>query len=691
MLPGMESTSIKLSSLPVDNQSGTSMKCDEETMNTFIHRILKSSTAASIGGSRLTTRGGAVGHLLDEIQNAKLLYLGEFHSESRVISFQTELVKEWSRRLASVPTATSGSKPRLHLIMEHFSVDMQDMLTEYQCLLDGNSNKSASGNDEAFEKIVALYKEVGTEGHDLMPYSKLLQFCRETTAKSSDNEYCEVLLHGGFIPRNYAARLSKECPDEASKQAFFEEMCNEREYLPKKGDAMYSALFETSNVKLRGPKEHKLLIQSLMSGTDIYSQLDKIEDIEEDAANDEEKPFDRLYQAQLLKDHAMGYKVANIMLEQPSSDRYLIIAGFGHLKHYLGVPDCIKQYLRQTAMLDTYGQRRAKAIDLLMNISRLPTPITSPSTNGKGSALIGCQMLYEAYLEDNYPPLVAGVEKATDADEDADTDEIKQRIIKYLYLHDPSTLDKYILKADEVSGPFLNYGQGIGGFEHPCADYLFIYDEDDEHIITDSDLSEVTSPEKTTCPYHDDYLNDVVKKETLDAYQQVGETAGFKGNAKRARAVMTILGYTDNDLSYLGDGDIYNFQGVANPHSVAKIQPGESVIDIGSGLGIDSFLAMRDCGADTVRADPTSFVVGVDLAPSEVQHATKRAAIRGYETERLKFIHGDVEKLHDALSKHGVPSKDSFDVCISNGAFCLVPDKKKAFQNGETSKTFTSI
>ena len=92
---------------------------------------------------------------------------------------------------------------------------------------------------------------------------------------------------------------------------------------------MFNALFESSDFKLRGPKEHKLLIQSLMNGSDLYSPVEINDDPEE--IDGEEKPFDRLYQAQLLKDHAMAHKVTNIMLDQPSSDRYLVIAGYGHL------------------------------------------------------------------------------------------------------------------------------------------------------------------------------------------------------------------------------------------------------------------------------------------------------------------------------------------------------------------------
>ena len=663
-------------------------------MNAFVHRILKSSTASSLAANS-TSHRGAVQHLLDEIQNSKLLYFGEFHSESRIISFQTELVKEWSKRLASVQTK-GGRPPRLHVIMEHFSVDMQDLLKRYQCINSGdNDNVSImSDNEKAlFEQLVDSYKDIGTEGHDLMPYSELLQFCRDTTTNGTTHQgYCEVMLHGGFIPRNHASRLNKECPDDDSKRLFFEEMSNKHGYLPKKVDAMFNALFEpSSDVKLNGSKEHKLLIQSLMSGTDLYSPVDDVnEETEEEIS--EEKPFDRLYQAQLLKDHAMGYKIANVMLDQPPSDRYLVIAGFGHLKHYMGVPNCVKQYLKQVAMLDGDEARKTKAMDVLLDISSLPTPTNPRNSNGKGCALIGCQMMYEAYLEDNYPPLVEEITNVTAADEDVDTDEIKHRTIKQLYLRQPKVLDEYILKSDEVSAPFLHYDQGVGRFEHPCADYLFVYDEDDDNTITELDITEAASLSTSKCPHHDKSANDDAKRETLEAYQQVGQTAKFKGNADRARAIMTILGYSEEDLAYLGDNDIYNFQGVANPHSVAKIRRGESVLDIGSGLGIDSFLALRHCSGDQDGANPNSFVVGVDLASSEVKHAKRRAVARGYQVpERLNFLHGDVEKLQDVLAKNGVPSENNFDVCISNGAFCLVPDKKKAFQNGKSNMCISRI
>ncbi len=690
-------------------------------MNRFVHRVLKSSTASSIGGSAKSTPTQQLVH--SELQHAKLLYFGEFHSESRIVSFQTELIKEWAKCLASSFSSsfTGGSssailQPRVHLIMEHFSVDMQNLLNRFS----GITGEEAfpDDDDEAFENLVSSYKDdFGTEGHDLQTYRHLLQFCRQTTRGTGGNEqqyYCPVQIHGGFIPRNHAARLNKECPDTASKKFFFDEM-SQRGYLPKSGDAMFGGLFEDGlNYKLRGSSEHQVFIESLMSGADLYSPSEienNLPQVDEENGDDHESPVSRLLQAQLLKDHAMGYRIASLMLQHHkidgrsiTSDRYIVIAGFGHVKHYLGVPECVNRYLRQEALMHPIENRRSAAMDLLLSITRSPQPTGekySRKFGGSGAALIGCQMMYEAYLEDSYPPMI---EAATNDDDDHDDDDkggmdehVKWKLLKQLYFRHPKLMDEYILKSQEVSGPLLNYANGIAGFAHPCADYLFVYDEVDDNIIDDSDLDEIEGQPNTSCPFHnqpnssssDNNINNEAKDETAKAYEQVGITAYMRGNVSRARAIMSQLGYTNEDMNYIGDDDIYNFQGVANPHIVAKIQVGETVLDIGSGLGIDSFIAVRYCGAENCRAvindDDVArhvpLVVGVDLALSEVNHAIKRASARGYSVPQcIQFICGDVEELEQALMSKSIPM-GTFDVCISNGAFCLVPDKAKAFAN----------
>lgn len=155
--------------------------------------------------------------------------------------------------------------------------------------------------------------------------------------------------------------------------------------------------------------------------------------------------------------------------------------------------------------------------------------------------------------------------------------------------------------------------------------------------------------------------DDEVKQATLQAYDKVGDTASKEGNIELARAMMNHLGYSPEQISVAGP-DAYNYQGVGNPHKLAQIMPGEAVLDVGSGLGLDSYIA-----ADAVG--PKGSVVGLDLSQKEVDHAGMRAEARGMVN--AAFVQGDMEKM---------PFDDgTFDVIISNGAFCLAPNKNLAF------------
>jgi ubiquinone/menaquinone biosynthesis C-methylase UbiE len=123
---------------------------------------------------------------------------------------------------------------------------------------------------------------------------------------------------------------------------------------------------------------------------------------------------------------------------------------------------------------------------------------------------------------------------------------------------------------------------------------------------------------------------------------------------------MTSLGYTDEEIEIAG-ADAFNYQGVGNPLRHAEIQRGEKVLDVGSGLGIDSILAAHHAG-------PDGKVIGIDISQKEVDHAQSRADERHLD---IRFSVADMEE---------IPLPDnSFDVVISNGAFCLAPNKERAF------------
>jgi len=103
--------------------------------------------------------------------------------------------------------------------------------------------------------------------------------------------------------------------------------------------------------------------------------------------------------------------------------------------------------------------------------------------------------------------------------------------------------------------------------------------------------------------------------------------------------------------------------GCGNPIAMAGLKPGETVLDIGSGGGIDVFLAAR-------RVGPSGFVYGIDMTPAMLQRARRAARKGGYTN--VKFRHGYAEKL---------PVEDgSIDVIISNCVINLTEDKGRVFQ-----------
>ena len=194
------------------------------------------------------------------------------------------------------------------------------------------------------------------------------------------------------------------------------------------------------------------------------------------------------------------------------------------------------------------------------------------------------------------------------------------------------------------------------------ADYVYLYQDQWEDEEEDVPLEQ---PEPTPTN-----LNNVnsesqnVKDETRQAYDQVGASAHLTGNAKRARYIMTQMNYTQEQIDTIGVQDVYNFQGVGNPHLHAQIQQGDMVLDVGSGLGIDSFLAAAE-------ASDSGKVIGIDMSLKQVNHANRRAKQRG--ATNVEFIEADMET--------HIPLEDnSVDVVISNGAFCLAPHKERALK-----------
>jgi len=156
--------------------------------------------------------------------------------------------------------------------------------------------------------------------------------------------------------------------------------------------------------------------------------------------------------------------------------------------------------------------------------------------------------------------------------------------------------------------------------------------------------------------------HEAIKDHFADAYNNVADKSSSRGNAKIASILMRKLGYTDEEMKIIGS-DANLMQGTGNPHIAANIQEGEIVIDLGSGFGVDAFVAADKVGK-------SGKIIGIDISRSEVDISQKRSKDRGLE-DIVTFREGDIED---------IPLRDSYADCVmSNGGFCLVPDKIKAF------------
>ena len=121
------------------------------------------------------------------------------------------------------------------------------------------------------------------------------------------------------------------------------------------------------------------------------------------------------------------------------------------------------------------------------------------------------------------------------------------------------------------------------------------------------------------------------------------------------------LGYDPDDLAGLPEGADLGL-GCGNPLTLLELREGEAVLDLGSGAGIDCFLAGK-------RVGPTGHVIGVDMTPEMVARARRNADNAGYGN--VEFRLGEIEHL---------PVADSaVDAVISNCVVNLVPNKSQVF------------
>ncbi len=157
-----------------------------------------------------------------------------------------------------------------------------------------------------------------------------------------------------------------------------------------------------------------------------------------------------------------------------------------------------------------------------------------------------------------------------------------------------------------------------------------------------------------------------LKEQVRSRYAAISSRGGCCGSSAasccEAEGCSTQLGYGAEELADLPPGADLGL-GCGNPTALLSLRSGEVVLDLGSGAGIDCFLASR-------RVGPCGRVIGVDMTPEMVAKARANARSGGYPN--VEFRLGEIEHLP-------VPDR-SVDVVLSNCVINLVPDKGAVYR-----------
>jgi len=146
-------------------------------------------------------------------------------------------------------------------------------------------------------------------------------------------------------------------------------------------------------------------------------------------------------------------------------------------------------------------------------------------------------------------------------------------------------------------------------------------------------------------------------------YEEVALRPGAGFHFETGRGLAEHLGYPPADLDAVPAAAIDSFAGVGYFLDLAALAPGERVLDLGSGSGMDSFLAANATG----RAGS---VIGIDMTTAQLTKATRLAEEAGFD--QVEFHQGHIE---DVRLEHG-----PVDCALSNGVINLSPDKPAVFR-----------
>ena len=157
-------------------------------------------------------------------------------------------------------------------------------------------------------------------------------------------------------------------------------------------------------------------------------------------------------------------------------------------------------------------------------------------------------------------------------------------------------------------------------------------------------------------------LEAFLKDEIVRMYQDVADNPEGEFHFFHGREAAELFGYSAEWLDRAPPGAVASFAGVGNPHLRSNVQPGETVLDLGSGAGLDAIIASWSTGS-------TGKVIGVDLNPSMCLKAQAHVAATGSEMD-----------CHEGRMEDIPLPDDSVDVVISNGVINLSFRKRRVME-----------